>query len=376
MEDAASPPPDYRSLEWRDLDKSRFFLYNPAVFLALRVLQHPANVVKTRYQVQQRNSLYASPTGTLIQTLRYEGVRGLYRGFSTSTLMLVVQQAYIMMYEYLRSAERYSVPLSESTRNALAAGVSVLLVQVPANPVDVVTQRLFLQGQLLSNAPMQAPAPPSSTAAVGPLAAGAAASPPSAGTPSSTGVPRVLTAREVAVSVLREHGLLRGFYSGFLISCAQFIPSSSLWWWSYPLYRDHLRSMLAAPPAPDSRDSRDAGATSPAAAGVSVRSWLASVIPAARLAEVLGGACSSATVAVAVNPIDIVRTRAQVEGKPALAVFRELLAVEGARGLLKGATARMAMLTPQGALTVTAYELVKRMSMIEDAAAARRTAMQ
>jgi hypothetical protein len=62
------------------------------------------------------------------------------------------------------------------------------------------------------------------------------------------------------------------------------------------------------------------------------------------------------------NPADIIRTRTQVEGSPALAVFRSLLASEGVRGLWKGTTARMAMLIPQGALSVWAYEFVKRLA--------------
>lgn len=97
----------YTSLEWRDLDKARFLILNPSVFAMIRLLQHPAAVIKTRYQLQQQNRLYASPATVFSQTLRNEGVRGLYRGFGTSALMLLVQQAYIVMYEFLRASDRY-----------------------------------------------------------------------------------------------------------------------------------------------------------------------------------------------------------------------------------------------------------------------------
>jgi hypothetical protein len=82
----------------------------------------------------------------------------------------------------------------------------------------------------------------------------------------------------------------------------------------------------------------------------------------ARAAEIFSGSLASATVSVAMNPADIIRTRTQVEGSPALSVFRSLLASEGVRGLWKGTTARMAMLIPQGALSVWAYEFVKRLA--------------
>jgi hypothetical protein len=89
-----------------------------------------------------------------------------------------------------------------------------------------------------------------------------------------------------------------------------------------------------------------------------------------RVAEVLSGSLASATVAVTLNPVDIVRTRTQVEGAPALSVLRGLLAAEGVRGLWKGVLPRIAMLVPQGALSVTAYEFVKRVAARDPAAAA------
>jgi len=609
----------YTSLEWHDLDKTRFLLLNPSVFALIRLLQHPAAVIKTRYQLQQHNRLYSSPATVFSQTLRNEGVRGLYRGFGTSALMLVVQQAYIVMYEFLRASDRYEgvwsataadaragggggdgdsggggggtsgatpplsdrhaqpVVLSESMRNAIAAATSVLTVQVLANPIDVVAQRLMMQGQRVSNAPQMAPEPPSTASMVGPVASGtaagtppsstmlptagaapgaptaaagtqaaiaaqpaatpaansvlrvpstapapnrptapsmavaataapgaaaapaaaphaavatAAAAPPhAAGAPASANppsggvwrgnrlvsgggvgaqtaaaadvvklaqstrlpppapIPRVLTAMEIAGQVWRSRGAV-GFYSGFAISCLQFMPSASLWWFVYPIYRDTILPYLqpaaaatgapapalapvpvtavvpvqhggsaqaratAASPArvdgastPGARDNHapsttppslgpeddasgswrgmvgrarawvatmasltdpgaDAATPATAAASSVPLSSLASMVPPARIAEVLAGGAASMTVSLAMNPLDIIRTRTQVEGHAAVAVARALLATEGVRGLWKGTTARMAMLVPQGALTIAAYELVKRLSAL------------
>lgn len=602
---AASQVRQYTSLEWRDLDKSRFLVLNPSVFALIRLLQHPAAVIKTRYQLQQQNRLYSSPATVFSQTLRNEGLRGLYRGFGTSALMLLVQQAYIVMYEYLRASDRYegvgaslraagdggSIPdgmggmaaaggvpspgglapvaaplLSESTRNAIAAAVSVLTVQVLANPIDVVSQRLMMQGQRVSNAPQMAPEPPSTGSMVGPVAAGTAATPPppptlltttsaasstsaatsagaaappppsaaaiavqsaagpspatlsalrpasaasgpptsalapaqagagggATGTPATPAlarpqiasgapashapsmaslpdggpaatsatpaapvrrgnrivsgggsgaqagaaadivkqatahrvpppapIPRVLTAMEIAGQVVRAGGL-RGLYSGFGISCLQFIPSASLWWFVYPIYRDSILPYLqprmapaaasrptslepaaARAPAPpptsvgetpsatstgggaggwsefvrrlramspiaaaSSRAPHDDAPATAAAASSMPLSSLTSWIPPARIAEVVAGGAASMTVSIALNPLDIVRTRTQVEGQAAVAVARALIATEGLRGLWKGTTARMAMLIPQGALTIAAYEFVKRMSAL------------
>lgn len=352
-----------------------FFIYNPIIFFCLRVLLHPANVIKTRFQLQERHSLYASTSSTLRQTLRHEGMRGLYRGFGTSSLMLAVQQLQLNTYEYLRSSELHAPGMSESARNGIAAAIAVLVAQVIANPVDVVSQRLMVQGQIVSNAPMTRQSPPSTAA---PFATGAAAAISSAAVGgATTGIPRVLTTREIITHVHRTHGLY-GFYVGFFISCAQFIPSASLWWFSYPLCRDallpHLVDLQRA--AASERARVQAGgdnsrvalelATTTAATWPAL-SWLGTLclwVPPARVAEVLAGSMASAAVAVALNPMDIIRTRVQVEGRSAIAVARHLITTEGGYGLWKGTSARIAMLMPQGAITVWAYEFVKRMSVV------------
>jgi hypothetical protein len=457
--------------------------------MGLRVLQHPANVIRCRFMVQSRHSLYTSSGGAFLHTLRTEGLPGLYRGFGTSSLQVVVQQAYIMLYEYLRASERYSSPVPEATRNGVAAGVSVFVAQVIGNPIDVMSQRLMLQGQTAAApvtvvatapvVPLQAPhaatmpagAPPAAAApaAAGTGAAGAACGPSAstagaaavaesgthAGTRCNThhaGAPDRpaagpqathggtahsttqgsatasgqgnsnggrLRARDVAAQVYAQRGA-RGFYAGFVISCLQFIPSASLWWYSYPIYRDALLSNAdallqpaarqlaalavrlresqaqpaeavvvagassatatveaaalanhAATAAPGARSRAAAAGQGPASgssaaprasSGGAFSDSSSSSVFVARGSEVLAGAFASATCAVALNPLDIVRTRAQVEGRAAMAVARHLLATEGLRGFAKGTTARIAMLTPQGALSVSAYEFVKRWS--------------
>lgn len=352
--DGESAP--YQSLEWRDLDKSRFFVINPCVFFVIRTLQHPFNVVKTRFQVQAKHALYASTSSTLVQTLRHEGLRGLYRGFGTSTLMLAVQQLFIVTYEFLRSSDRYSsVQVAESSRNGAAAAAAVLLAQVIANPIDVVAQRLMLQGQIVTHAPMTGSTSPSTVAPVAGAAGGVAAPPVRTG--GSSGIPRVLSAVEVLNHVYKSRGMY-GFYAGFAVSCAQFIPSASLWWFTYPIYRDALLPQLRS-----AREEALSGSGD-------LNPWMAlgtlcTLVPPARVAEVMAGSAASATVAIMLNPVDIIRTRVQVEGRSALSVARHLVATEGLKGLWKGTTARIAMLVPQGAMSVWAYEFVKRMSARE-----------
>jgi len=220
-------------------------------------------------------------------------------------------------------------------------------VQTVANPVDVVVQRKMLQGLAAAGAARVGAAAGGAPGAPAPAAAAAAgALPPAAAAAGADArAARVLSAREIARDVLRSRGV-KGFFSGFFISCAQFVPSASLWWYSYPHLQEALHA-LAARAGADGEGGAGGAPPSPAFC---------------RAVEVLSGSLASAIVAVTLNPVDLVRTRTQVEGSAALAVLRRVLAEEGVRGLWKGVLPRMAMLVPQGALSVSAYELVKRMA--------------
>jgi hypothetical protein len=175
-----------------------------------------------------------------------------------------------------------------------------------------------------------------------------------------------LSALGVARAVLAQRGVA-GLWAGFWVSCAQFVPSASLWWSVYPVYRDAVRRPLGALCADGARLLPRGGGGGGGGGG-------SELLPGAdRLAEVAAGGAASGTVALLLNPLDIVRTRAQVEGLPALGVARALLAHEGVRGLWKGTSARLAMLIPQGMMSSTAYELVKRLSARAEPPAGERS---
>jgi len=225
-----------------------------------------------------------------------------------------------------------------------------------------------------SNAPQPSRAASAATS-LAPVAAGAAAAEAGPAAPA-----RHARAHEVLRQVIAQRGL-RGLWSGFAVSCTQFIPSACLWWGSLPLFRRWLEPGVSAGHAllqgalggersdgalwhPPHDEAFGAHPHPPARAPPE---WsLAALTPSPqRIVEVLAGGAASGAVAVALCPMDIVRTRAQVEGTPALAVLRALLAEEGARGLWKGCTTRVAMLVPQGMLSSGLYELVKRLSRKE-----------
>lgn len=313
----------YRTIEWQQLNKAKFIAYNSFVFFFVRAALHPANVVKTRFQMQRQHDRYKSSATALIHTFKTGGIRGLYAGFGTASLMLCVQQIYFVTYESLRSPHSGWTTASEPVRNGLSAAAAVLFSQLFASPIDVVSQRLMLREQLVE---VMATTTPNASARI----------------------PR--GALEAAQQVYRLRGV-RGFYTGFTVSCAQYVPASSLWWTTYPLFRGAYSRVISKTLPIESPTQSDAPAM--------LVGWHA------RAAEVFAGSSSSAVVAVATAPLDIIRTRAQVTGQGGLAVARQILQAEGIRGLWKGVGARLATLVPQGAVSVSAYEQVKRWSELD-----------
>eukprot|EP00753_Platysulcus_tardus_P019913 PLAT7616.4.p3 GENE.PLAT7616.4~~PLAT7616.4.p3 ORF type:complete len:130 (+),score=42.38 PLAT7616.4:653-1042(+) len=82
-------------------------------------------------------------------------------------------------------------------------------------------------------------------------------------------------------------------------------------------------------------------------------------------ASAFASGCISAVLS---NPMDVLRTRVQLRSDLTTAtVARELIREEGMAGLMKGASARVLAMAPTSVITISAYELVKRLSLKDEA---------
>lgn len=95
-------PEDVRHIEWEDMDKRKFYFFGPTLFFGIRAMLYPANLVKTRLQVQRKNALYKGSFDAFVKVLRYEGIRGLYKGFLVSSFGLLSGQFYITTLEMVK----------------------------------------------------------------------------------------------------------------------------------------------------------------------------------------------------------------------------------------------------------------------------------
>ena len=138
-------------IDWQMLDKSKFFFLGAALFSGVSAALYPVVVLKTRQQVAQSQ---VSCINTAFSLIRGEGFRALYRGFGTSLMGTIPARAlYMAALEVTKSnvgtaTVRFGLaePTAAAVANAAAGLSAAMAAQLVWTPVDVVSQRLMVQG--------------------------------------------------------------------------------------------------------------------------------------------------------------------------------------------------------------------------------------
>ncbi len=312
-------------IDWHMLDKSKFFLLGAALFSGVSATLYPVVVLKTRQQVTT-SAFPQSCTRLSIDILRREGVRGLYKGFTTCLIGTIPARAlYMSTLEITKSgvgslatkAGGMSEPAAAAIANAAAGLTASIAAQLVWTPVDVVSQRLMVQGGGGGGGIM-------STRYAGGL--------------------------DAFKTIVRADGI-RGLYRGFGMSILTYAPSNALWWASYCVtqrsvwmslgYRSNNGSDIAAPPS------------SAVVVGV----------------QGLSAACAGGVSALVTTPFDTIKTRLQVLGneegvrQPTVKQTVQTLVKEGGwKACYRGLGARWASMSMSATTMITTYEFLKRLS--------------
>lgn len=202
-------------IEWRDLDKKRFYLLGPGLFMLVRGLIYPFNLIKTRLFMQEQSTVYSGTADAFRKVVQREGFSGLYKGFLFSSLGMLSGQLYLTTYEVVRE---YLSGHRAELRGLVAGATATLVGQSVTVPIDIVTQIMMMQGQVVGAASRQ-----SNTYVV------------------VKNVDYIIPRRETiklrgAAGIVREilhREGLRGLYRGYFISLLTYAPNSALWWAFY-----------------------------------------------------------------------------------------------------------------------------------------------
>ncbi|KAJ1382352.1 Mitochondrial carrier protein [Sesbania bispinosa] len=311
-------------INWDRLDKTKFYVVGAGLFTGVTVALYPVSVVKTRLQVASKDTLERNALSVVKGLLKTDGIPGLYKGFGTViTGAIPARIIFLTALETTKVASfRMLEPfkLSETTQAAIANGIagmaSSLLSQAVFVPIDVISQKLMVQGY-------------------------------SGHTQYSGGL-------DVARKVLRSEGV-RGLYRGFGLSVMTYSPSSAVWWASYGSSQRFMWRFLG-----DGKHEK--GTPS-----------LSKII----LAQAAGGIIAGATASCITTPLDTIKTRLQVMGHEkritVKQVVKDLIKEDGWKGLYRGLGPRFFSMSAWGTSMILAYEYLKRLCAKDEEAVGLQT---
>ncbi|CAN4095557.1 unnamed protein product [Withania somnifera] len=302
-------------IDWEMLDKSKFFVLGAALFFWQQVMTSRIPCLKM--------------AGSM---LRNEGYRGFYRGFGTSLTGTIPARAlYMGALELTKSSvgsATVQLGFSEASSSAIAnaaAGLSAAMAaQLVWTPVDVVSQRLMVQG--------------SGNASCGVV-----------------GLKYYNGGIDAFRKIVCSDGL-RGLYRGFGISILTYAPSNAVWWGSYSIAHRVIWGSIGCYCC---QKDGDGGYRPDGKAMVAVQG--------------LSAAMASGVSALVTMPLDTVKTRLQVLDDDCcssrsritptvLQTVKNLVKEGGFSACYRGLGPRWASMSMSAITMITTYEFLKKLS--------------
>ncbi|OAY72504.1 Solute carrier family 25 member 44 [Ananas comosus] len=274
------PSLDQTDINWDKLDKTKLYVVGAGIFSGVTVALYPVSVIKTRMQVASKDAAQKNAFAAFKNILRADGIPGLYRGFATViTGAIPARIIFLTSLETTKAALLQLVRplnLSEPAQAAIANGLAGMSASICSQsvfvPIDVVSQKLMVQGY--------------------------------------SGHAKYNGGLDVARKILQSEGV-RGLYRGFGLSIMTYTPSSAVWWASYGSSQRIIWRLLG-------HDQNSDGVPS---------QWKIVGVQAT------GGVIAGAIASCITTPIDTIKTRLQVmdneKKQTARQVVRRLIAEDG-----------------------------------------------
>ncbi|KAM7002902.1 LOW QUALITY PROTEIN: mitochondrial glutamate carrier 1 [Tautogolabrus adspersus] len=278
----------------------------------------PIDLAKTRLQNQQGVQVYKGMLDCLAKTVRSEGYFGCYRGAAVNLTLVTPEKAIKLaandVFRQKLSKDGH-LPLWGEVLAGCGAGTCQVVV---TTPMEMLKIQLQDAGRLAAQRPVQTPA---QAAAPGP-APSLVAPPPARRSP-----PPRSSATSITVELLKTRGLA-GLYRGAGATLMRDVPFSMIY---FPLFAN--LNALGRESVPGRGDVH---ARAPF--------WQ----------SFLAGCSAGSVAAVAVTPLDVIKTRLQTlqkgEGEDTyrgiVDCTRRIMAREGPSAFLKGATCRALVIAP------------------------------
>nr|CAB3266184.1 solute carrier family 25 member 44-like [Phallusia mammillata] len=320
-------------IEWTDLDKKKFYAYGLAMSGVLRFTIYPMNLVKTRLQAQEGKTAYNGLIDAFKKIGKREGIRGFYKGFPISLLQVFAGQLYITAYETSKQTifNNQSLMVQHLCGGFMASTVSQTIMV----PVDIIAQHQQVLGSRHKMTSVDLKKTKNGAKVIATEAV------------QTKKLSFIGQSVRIFRHILKTEGL-KGLYRGYLVSLSTYGSNSAFYWGFYYLYSELLEGVL---PHSDS--------------------WVRE-----QFRILSAGLLGSTTAVLLTNPLDVVRTRYQLQvanssgtSVGSWQIFRTLLNKEGYHGLTRGMSARIAQSSISSCVIVLAYEYIKKSSLNDDARA-------
>ncbi|GJX96635.1 solute carrier family 25 member 44-like protein [Tanacetum coccineum] len=308
-------------IDWEMLDKSKFFFLGAALFSGVSGTLYPTVVLKTRQQVVVKDTPCFKMA---VSILRHDGFKGFYRGFGTSLMGTIPARAlYMGALEMTKSSigcATVNMGFSEAKAAAIANGVAgvsaAMAAQLVWTPIDVVSQRLMVQGGQNVNCLKY-----------------------------NGGI-------DAFRKIIHTDGI-RGLYRGFGISILTYAPSNAVWWASYSMAHRAIWDGIGSKLKKDGNGNDS---------GIGFRPDSKAVVAV----QAASAAMASGVSAIVTMPLDTIKTRLQViDGEGCNGIrqtIRKLMNEGGLSACYRGLGPRWVSMSFSATTMITTYEFLKKLS--------------
>ncbi|EGD78484.1 hypothetical protein PTSG_09180 [Salpingoeca rosetta] len=297
--------------------------------VAITLVGHPLDTVKTRLQAQSTHRMYTGTLDCIKQTLKNEGVAGFYKG-AASPLCMYVLYCSVYYSSYIQARRVFGIPDRSvpapahlMLASSAVTGICTSFVRTPMDLLKTKAQTLHFS--------TEATAPAASASSLSSGAASTSSHPRHVATctTAAEGKARVPGTLRIGIEMTRQFGPT-ALFQGFVPTLARQVVGAFAWFFPY----EYLKQRVGDGPA----------------------------------SVFLCGGLASWVYWTAVYPIDSVKTRIQADtADPATRrytgwtqCFKHMLRFEGPRSFFGGFTACMLRAFPANAVGILAYELASK----------------
>ncbi|XP_029455708.1 mitochondrial glutamate carrier 2 [Rhinatrema bivittatum] len=282
----------------------------------------PIDLAKTRLQNQQGQGTYTGMLDCLIKTVRSEGFFGMYRGAAVNLTLVVPEKAIKLaandFFRHHLSRDGKQLTLFREMLAGCGAGTCQVLITTPMEMLKIQLQdagRLVVHQKGLEAKPAATSSCPPQT---------------SASTTESTSVPKRTSANVIARELMKTEGVA-GLYKGLGATLLRDVPFSIIY---FPLFANINKLGQRSP------DGK-----------------------APFIHSLASGCTAGCVAAVAVTPLDVLKTRIQTLEKGVgedtytgmIDCARKIWTKEGPRAFMKGAGCRALVIAPLFGIAQAVY---------------------